>query len=414
LEVFILIRDEVLKSIDSIDESCQDSESAVIEAMIADFEKYSIMMECYDGNIEQFDSVFQEGKVLDKVKKESKKDDNKLVTVLMFIPRLIKALIDIFKKKFKDADIGDKIKEAGKSLNKASTAEKEAKVKQINDEFNGKAECYIDEKTGKIKFKKDPKSIIATATYLIVLTNSTMNLYNRIEKEFDYENPSKIRSFIDDIDKLIHGNKDVTAGDIFEGGFVALGDALKHITAVTGELSLITAGIEKTAEKIRMHDMAKDAENPKLQEALKNTTELTGRMSKLNGIIAGTVGSVSMLVEFTKNIFDIGSSIKNKYDKLDTDIAEAERTYVTDEIRQKYPQREDESDEAYDDRLRLIAINDVSVSDIIKKQLSIKHNKKKDLKAQEKANKARAKEEYKRKKEEARKGGSDNDSKEDD
>jgi hypothetical protein len=382
--------------------------------MIADFEKYSIMMECYDGNIEQFDSVFQEGKVLDKVKKESKKDDNKLVTVLMFIPRLIKALIDIFKKKFKDADIGDKIKEAGKSLNKASTAEKEAKVKQINDEFNGKAECYIDEKTGKIKFKKDPKSIIATATYLIVLTNSTMNLYNRIEKEFDYENPSKIRSFIDDIDKLIHGNKDVTAGDIFEGGFVALGDALKHITAVTGELSLITAGIEKTAEKIRMHDMAKDAENPKLQEALKNTTELTGRMSKLNGIIAGTVGSVSMLVEFTKNIFDIGSSIKNKYDKLDTDIAEAERTYVTDEIRQKYPQREGESDEEYDDRLRLIAINDVSVSDIIKKQLSIKHNKKKDLKAQEKANKARAKEEYKRKKEEARKGGSDNDSKEDD
>ena len=409
-----MIRDEVLKSIDSIDESCQDSESAVIEAMIADFEKYSIMMECYDGNIEQFDSVFQEGKVLDKVKKESKKDDNKLVTVLMFIPRLIKALIDIFKKKFKDADIGDKIKEAGKSLNKASTAEKEAKVKQINDEFNGKAECYIDEKTGKIKFKKDPKSIIATATYLIVLTNSTMNLYNRIEKEFDYENPSKIRSFIDDIDKLIHGNKDVTAGDIFEGGFVALGDALKHITAVTGELSLITAGIEKTAEKIRMRDMAKDAENPKLQEALKNTTELTGRMSKLNGIIAGTVGSVSMLVEFTKNIFDIGSSIKNKYDKLDTDIAEAERTYVTDEIRQKYPQREGESDEEYDDRLRLIAINDVSVSDIIKKQLSIKHNKKKDLKAQEKANKARAKEEYKRKKEEARKGGSDNDSKEDD
>ena len=332
----------------------------------------------------------------------------------MFIPRLIKALIDIFKKKFKDADIGDKIKEAGKSLNKASTAEKEAKVKQINDEFNGKAECYIDEKTGKIKFKKDPKSIIATATYLIVLTNSTMNLYNRIEKEFDYENPSKIRSFIDDIDKLIHGNKDVTAGDIFEGGFVALGDALKHITAVTGELSLITAGIEKTAEKIRMRDMAKDAENPKLQEALKNTTELTGRMSKLNGIIAGTVGSVSMLVEFTKNIFDIGSSIKNKYDKLDTDIAEAERTYVTDEIRQKYPQREGESDEEYDDRLRLIAINDVSVSDIIKKQLSIKHNKKKDLKAQEKANKARAKEEYKRKKEEARKGGSNNDSEEDD
>lgn len=396
-----MIRDEVLKSIDSIDESCQDSESAVMEAMIADFEKYSIMVECYDGNIEQFDSVFQEGKVLDKVKKEGKKDDNKLVTVLMFIPRLIKALVDILKKKFKDADIGDKIKEVGKELNKAK--DKEAKVKEINNEFDGKAECYIDEKTGKIKFKKDAKSVIATASYLMVLTNSTLNLYHRIEKEFDYENPSKIRSFIDDIDKLIHGNKDVTASDIFDGGFDALGDALKHITSLTGELTLISGGVEKMAEKLRMRDMAKDKENPKVQEALKNTTELTGKMTKLNAIITGAVGSVSVFVDFAKNIFNLGGAVKETAKQSEEDTLEAVDTYITDEIRKNNPQKNGESDEDYLQRLRREAIKNVSDKEIRGKMKDIKKDRK-----------AAAKAEYKRKKEEARKGGSNNDSEEDD
>ena len=53
-----MIRDEVLKSIDSIDESCIDSEMAVMEAMIADFEKYSMIMENYDGDVDQYDSKY--------------------------------------------------------------------------------------------------------------------------------------------------------------------------------------------------------------------------------------------------------------------------------------------------------------------------------------------------------------------
>ena len=358
-------------------------------------------MENYDGDVDQYDSIFQEGEVLDKVKKEGKKDSNKLVTVLMFIPRLIKALVDILKKKFKDAEIGDKIKEAGKKLNKEK--DKKEKVEEINKEFEGKAECYIDEKTGKIKFKKDPKSIIGTTAYLMILTNSTMNLYHRIEKEFDYENPSAIRSFIDDIDKLIHSNKDVTASDIFEGGFEALGDALKHITSLTGELTLISGGVEKMAEKLRMRDMAKDKENPKVQEALKNTTELTGKMTKLNGIITGAVGSVSVFVDFAKNIFNLGGAVKETAKQSEEDTLEAVDTYITDEIRKNNPQKNGESDEDYLQRLRREAIKNVSDKEIRGKMKDIKKKHKEDAKA-----------EYKRKKEEARKGGSNNDSEEDD
>lgn len=398
-----MTKDIILESIDSIDASCLDTEIAVIEAMVSSYEKYSIISENCDCDIEQFDFVIQEGAALDRVKKESKKDDNKLITVLKFIPRLIRALVDIIKKKFKDADIGDKLKEAGAKLNKAK--DKEEKVKRINAEFDGKAECYIDEKTGKIKFKKDKNSIIATTGYLMVLTNATMNLYHRIEKEFDYENPSAIRSFIDDIDKLIHGNKDVTASDIFEGGFVALGDAFKHITSLTGELTLISSGVEKMADKLRMRNMASDKENPKIQEALKNTTELTGKMTKLNGIITGAIGSVSVLMDFAKNIFDLGSVAKETAKQAEEDTLEAVDTYITPEIRQNNPQKKGESDEAYQLRLRKAAIENVPDKEIKNKIKDIKKERKKEQKEQTKA-------EYKRKKEEARKGGS-KDNKED-
>ena len=86
---------EIIQSIDAIDAISKESELAVMEAMISDVEKYVVMMENYNGDVEQFESIFQEGDILKRVKKEGKKDSNKFVTVLMFIPRLIRALADI-------------------------------------------------------------------------------------------------------------------------------------------------------------------------------------------------------------------------------------------------------------------------------------------------------------------------------
>ena len=120
---------EIIQSIDAINDVSKESELAVMEAMISDVEKYVVMMENYNGDVEQFESVFQEGDILKRVKKEGKKDSNKLVTVLMFIPRLIRALADIIKRKFEDDKLGDKFKDFGKKL--ANSNDKEEKVKKI-------------------------------------------------------------------------------------------------------------------------------------------------------------------------------------------------------------------------------------------------------------------------------------------
>lgn len=403
---------EIIQSIDEIDAISKESELAVMEAMISDVEKYVVMMENYNGDAEQFESVFQEGDILKRVKKEGKKDSNKLVTVLMFIPRLIRALADIIKRKFEDDKLGDKFKDFGKKL--AHSNDKEEKVKKINAEFKGKAECYIDE-DGKIKFKKQKGALIEKLMYAVGLAVATDKLFKRIEKEFDYENPSKIRSFVDDVDKLIHGDESVTKKDLFDGGFDAVGDAIKHVTSLTAEFALISAGIEKKADEMRMKNMAKDNENPKLQEALKYTTELTSKMTKLNAIISAALGSVSILTDFGKMLGDWISSMVERSGNIGASLEEAYDAYIDDDLKKEFPKgvikekdengneiERDETDEEYLKRLRSKVARRKDIKDVIKKQMDIKKQKKQDAKEQEKQRKEDIKNAYKQKKQEMR------------
>ena len=403
---------EIIQSIDAIDAISKESELAVMEAMISDVEKYVVMMENYNGDVEQFESIFQEGDILKRVKKEGKKDSNKFVTVLMFIPRLIRALADIIKRKFEDDKLGDKFKEFGKKL--AHSNDKEEKVKKINAEFKGKAECYIDE-DGKIKFKKQKGALIEKLMYTVGMAVATDKLFKRIEKEFDYENPSKIRSFVDDVDKIIHGDENVTKKDLFDGGFDAVGDAIKHVTSLTAVFALIAAGIDKKAEELRMKNMAKDNENPKLQEALKYTTELTSKMTKLNAIISASLGSVSILTDFGKMLGDFVSDMIERNSKIGTNLEEAYDAYIDDDLKKEFPKgfikekdengkeiKREETDEEYLKRLRSKVARRTDVKDILKKTVDIKKQKKKDLEDQEKQRKEDIKKAYKQKKQEMR------------
>lgn len=387
-------KEAVLESIDSIDSVCLDTEIAVLEAMVSSYEKYAIIVENCDCETDQFDFVVQEGKVLDEVKKKGKKDSNKFVTVLMFIPRLIKTLCEIIKKKL-DSSYSEKMKEADKKFNSIKDRkEKEKKVKEVNEKLAGKAECYIDEKSGKIKFKKDPKSIPATVGWLMATTVTVSKVYERIRDEFDYENPSKIRSFIDDLDKAIHGDKSVTKSDIFEGGLEAVGDGLKHITGITAVMTTTAGSIEKIADKMRMNNMISDKSDPKKEETLKNVTELTGKMTKINAMITGAVGSISLFVDYILTIFGIGTAVKEKGDEAVADLYTAVDSYITEDFKKKHPQKPNESDEAYINRLRGEVKKAVPEKEIFAKQKEIG-----------KARKNKAKEEYKQKKQEWRNKG---------
>lgn len=420
---FILIKESILESIDSINDTSLDAEIAVVEAMVASFEKYTLIMENYDGDIGNFDYVVQEGKVLDDVKKKGKKDSNKLVTVLMFIPRLIKALCDIIKKKI-DKSTGDKVKEAGKQFDQIKDKkEKQKKVEEINKKLDGKAECYFDEKSGKLKFKKDPHSVINTLAWLATTTVTTSKVFDKIKEEFDVTNPTKIRTFIDDLDAAVHGNQDVSKADLFEGGLEAAGDALGHIAGISAVMAMTAKDVENMADKLRMKDMLKDNESEKKQEILKNVSELSSKMTKVNGMIAGAIGAVSLAIDSILLVFGIGKDTVNKTKEdiknQEKDLYDAYDRYITDDFKKKHPKMVDkktgkpESDGAYLTRLRGIVANEHSEQEIMSTMKDVTKARKEKEKADAKAEHDKAVEEYKQKKLERRNQGKKKEGEED-
>lgn len=348
MEVFKMFNEEILSAIDNIDRASGDSETCVIESIVDAYDKSFMIMENYENDDLSSFSIFQEGEILDTVKKESKKDDNKFITILKFIPRLIRAFIKSIKPPKDAKETANKLKDFSKKFDKLSKSEKERKVKELNEQFNGKAECYLDEKSGKIKFKRDKTEIINKLGLHLTLVLSTYNLYKRISTELDILNPSNILSFIDDCDKVIHGDKSISKVDLLEGGVDALGDALSNFFAMSSEITVIGAEISTKLEDIVRKDMIKDVPNDKKQELIKNMNNLVSRITNINAMISAAVGSVGMLKDLASMLSDFLSAREDRRKKLD-DIEQ----YVIEHN----PKRNDESETEY--RKRILELMDI-------------------------------------------------------
>jgi hypothetical protein len=82
---------ELLTCIDQIDQSVNDAEINVLEALIGSYDKaLVILQECEVSDYSSFE-IFQEGEILDAAKGSS--DESIIKRILLFIPRLIKALV---------------------------------------------------------------------------------------------------------------------------------------------------------------------------------------------------------------------------------------------------------------------------------------------------------------------------------
>ena len=382
-----------------INEAQAESELLVLEAMVNNYDKYSTIIENCNSDIDQFDFMIQEGKVLDEVNKKSKKDKSKFESMIKFIPRLLIALANLIKAKL-DESMGDAVSDFGKRLDEIKDMEaKKIKVADVNRRLKGEAECYIDEKTGKIKFVKDQGSTIGKAAWLMSSVLSITNLMDRIKGEFDLENPSAIRSFVDDIDAVIHGNKDVKKYDLFEGGFKALGSGLGHIASLSGVIATTAKVVEEKANDARYKNMIKDDENVKFQESMKNVSDLSKKLTELNAVVAGVVGSLSLIVKFTTEMSSHGKTI---YDDSNEYWDKTYDFFIDrDDLKNKNPQNPNETNEAYRKRLESIVANNVSLNDINKKHKEIKKTTKQQKKE-------KAKEEYNKKKEQRRTNNSSN------
>lgn len=111
--------DEILSSIDEVESLTMESSVDVIGSMIDSYDKMFTIQENYTGDSidDVLTSFYQEGQIMDEVKTKGA-NDGTIKKILMFIPRLIAAIVHAIKKAWN----------GGKSAKKASSA-----VEKIKD-----------------------------------------------------------------------------------------------------------------------------------------------------------------------------------------------------------------------------------------------------------------------------------------
>ena len=392
-----MITDQILKSIDNINEVSEASSYAVLESMCTLIEK--------ELAFEEFCSpeIIQEGEVLDNVKKRGKKDKNRLITILKFLPRLLAELGKAIKKWFSDKDLGDKIKNVGEDLAKdADIKTKRMRVAAVNKKNEGKFELYVDD-NGKIKVKRDAKSLLATVAWLAGTAEMMVKLFQGIKDEFNLQDPSKIRNVTDECQKIIHMKSDKKFSEVADMGLDALGDLVKHISLSTGSIASLCLGAKSVVEK----KLAKmEAEGGKeidgslasdLSQLLSKLTIINASIAAVGGVmstIAHIGGYITPVIEKTEEeIADTNEAVKNVGEKIDKDI---------DDLKKANPKEADEDDKAYNKRIAKLYRDthaDVNGSEEINKE----KKKIKEARAQkEQEEYDKAVEEYKAKKKEVK------------
>lgn len=342
-----MVTEQILASIDNINEASERSTYCVLESMCKLIEK--------EIEFEEFCSseIIQEGKVLDEVKKKGKKDKNKLITILAFLPRLIGEMCKAIKRFFVDSKVGETISNAAAEFEKMSDIEKkQAKVDEINEKSNSIFKLYVDKK-GKVKVKKDKKAVLATLAWMGATAELMRKLFNGIKEEFDYAKPSKIRNFVDECEKIIHMQSDKKKSEVYDMGLDALGDLVKHLTKSSATLTSLCLGAKTVVEtkKRELEASGEDVDG----STLSSISEL---LSKLTIINASIVAAGAALDKF-RTIGDwLGFGVEG-VENVIVDQKEGERKLFEDQIKSKvqqkrFPQHKGEPDEEYESRLAVM------------------------------------------------------------
>ena len=123
----------ILNAIDNISKETFNTEFAVECALCDSYEKaVMIIEESSSTDISAF-AIFQEGGIMDEVKKKEKKDGSKVKSILLFIPRLIAAMFNALMKKIGKTPPVDKVKEMATTISeyKITKEEKKSTFKKI-------------------------------------------------------------------------------------------------------------------------------------------------------------------------------------------------------------------------------------------------------------------------------------------
>lgn len=368
--------------IDNIDSVRNDVEVSVIESMVKLIDKEFILMEngftpldegyffqeatITDDSSGNDANAKKKNSVLDEVRKKEKKDSNKLISIIMFIPRLVIAFCNSIANKFSKTDLGKKLKDAGEKLNNLSPAVKQSKVDKINKEFEGQLNCYIDEKSGKVKIKKDGSGFISSLLEIDETADAAINLFEDISNNFDPLNPSTTRSFIVKCDKIIKGDKTVKKSDVFEEGIGAVGETIDNCGKAAGILTKLGDKIKGQFQKMRASEMLKDSPDKDKEEALKNCEELTNKVTQIVSRTTNAASKIStpILRQFRRvcGLIKQNEALNEGYNDLNTDII-IKKFFENKDFEAENPKANGESDEAY--KTRIDGIKRIAVQKLI-------------------------------------------------
>lgn len=183
----IFMIQEILNSIDQIDDITTEYTVNAMNSMIDSYEKSTLILENYEGDDLSSFSIFQEGEIMDDVKKQGK-GQSTLMKILSFIPRLIKA---IFHKIKKAIGKGETPAAVNKELQKAP---KEVK-KALSILFDNK-------KDKKSKVSMIKKILIGTATVGAVATAAVVGKKTMSKSKSDDDSSSSTNKVTEALTKL--------------------------------------------------------------------------------------------------------------------------------------------------------------------------------------------------------------------
>lgn len=109
------IKNQIIDAIDDINLITSECEYNTICEMYNSYDKASLILEYYEGEDVSSFGLFQESSVSDKMKKSGEKY-NTFMKIITFIPRLIKALFQTIKEKFKKTKPSKELQNAPKEV----------------------------------------------------------------------------------------------------------------------------------------------------------------------------------------------------------------------------------------------------------------------------------------------------------
>jgi len=323
--------DEIEASINDIEILVAESEINVITSMLDSYHKIEVIQECHQNDDTNVFDIFQEGERWEAIKedvKEQGKDMSKIEKAVTLLFRLIRSIIRSFQGKLKKEKITEeKAKEVVKDIEgfeseiaKLSNADRQARIDQINQYLVDDEQIVIDEKTGKLKFKKQKRWEL-TFGFLIAAGMFLM----RVSKELDITNSNNIQNYIRECEDLIKNKKKPDAR-FLDSSLVSTVNMAMLATSSVSLLSSFASGANNILRNKNIEEAIKDYPSSEKQKTLGNIQKLVNgcqtlanKCIPLTNVLSYALPLYMVLGPFIKQLISQSDFIKKQYEAMTDD-----------------------------------------------------------------------------------------------